>query len=208
MKDVPFYANTDNNMRCMLACYRSILKYFTDREYSWDELDELTGFRENKAAWTIEALVKLHKQGFEIKLIEPFDYRRYLAEGESYLPEVLTPTQAEWQLQHSNIREMKQFIPEFLEQIDYTCSMPTLADIDALLENGFLVTVVLDSRTLNDEQGYVAHMVLIYDRDGDVYMVHDPGLPPRPSRRVTRDRLWKAMGQGHAAADVTGFKIS
>lgn len=192
----------------MLACYGSILEYFTGEPHSWDKLDELTGFKENKAAWTISAIIKMNEMGFHIKMVEPFDYQRYYEIGEPYLSEVFTDSQLDWQLKNSNIKEMKNYIPRFVDLNLNICRTPTLADIDEMLADRMLVTVTLNSRELNEKPGYNSHMILIIGKNNDTYIAHDPGLPPIPRRAISSELLWRAMGAGREAADVTGFRLS
>ncbi|MCA9336740.1 hypothetical protein KC955_02675 [Candidatus Saccharibacteria bacterium] len=208
MQPVPFFANTDNNLRCMLACYRSILAYFTGKTWSWDELDTLTGFSNDTAAWTLKSLVELQRLGFDIVMIEPFDYRKFFDQGEGYLSEIFSPAELDWQLKHSNILSIKKDIPKFLETINYECRRPTTKDIDTMLAEGRLVTAVVNAKILNGEPGYSSHMILIYKKDNDTYVAHDPGLPAYESRKIPVDLLWKAMGEGASATDVTGFRLS
>ena len=207
MKDVPFYANHEDNMRCCLAVYRMIFDYFLHRKLSWDELASFAGYAPGVAAWTVKPLTQFAKMQFDIRMIEPFDYRRYLTEGTAYLSELFTPEKAAWQLKHTNILSMQPYIPEFLETIQPECRRATLGDIDDMLDEGRLVFVTLNSQVLNNTDEYVDHAVLVIDRTADEYVVHDPGLPPQPFRHVARAKLWEAMGGDEHSAEVTGFRL-
>lgn len=194
----------------MLAAYRSIFAYFLHKELTWEELEQLTGYTPNRAAWTIKALVDIQSMGFDIKMIEPFDYRRYLKDGETYLREFFSPEEISWFLDKSNILDIKPLIPMFLERVKYTCRQATLADIDQLLDEECLVTVTVNSRKLNDSDGFVSHMLLITGRKGDDFIAHDSGggqYPPQADREISREKLWEAMGGDTNNADVTGFKL-
>lgn len=112
-----------------------------------------------------------------------------------------------WMLQHSNILDMSKFIPDFLKTIKYQCRNATNADISKMLNDDRLVFVTLNSRALNDEEGYSDHAVLIIDEDRDDFIVHDPGLPPRPYRRVSKAKLHEARGGDQSTGEVTGFRL-
>lgn len=206
-KVIPFYGNTENGLRCALACFRSVFAYLLDKEFTWDELDAITGFKNDTAAWTLPALLYMSKNGIDVHMIEPFDYAKFQKNGIRYLSQVFNPTELKWQMENSNILEMEKDIPEFLKNIKQECRNPTLADIDGMLAKGRIVSVVVNSRILNDKPGYVSHMILVYGKNGDNYIAHDPGLPPRPERSISARHLWKAMGEGKAACDVTGYKL-
>lgn len=194
----------------MLAAYRSILAYFLHKELTWEELEQLTGYTPDRAAWTVKSLVDMQDMGFDIQMIEPFDYRRYLKDGDAYLHDFFSPEEISWFLDKSNILDIKPLIPKFLERVKYSCRQVSLADIDQLLDEDRLVTVTVNSRKLNDSDGFVSHMLLITGRKGDNFIAHDSGgekYPPQPDREISRDKLWEAMGGDTNNADVTGFKL-
>lgn len=207
MKRVPFYANHEDDMHCMLAVYRSLFDYFLHRRMSWEELEAFTGFKPGRAAWTLKSLVQFAAMDFDIQMVEPFNYRKYAETGEDYLYEVFTRDKADWFIQNSNVLDIKSHIPQFLETISYDNRQATLQDIDAMLAEGRLVFLTVNSRLLNDQAGYVSHVLLVIDHTDDEFIVHDPGLPPLPNRHVSREKLWQAMGGDHNTAGVTGFKL-
>jgi hypothetical protein len=208
MKPIPFYANHEDNHHCMLAVYRSVFDYFYDEKISWAELEALTGYEPKKAAWSLTIISYLTKRGMNIRMIEPFDYVRYYAIGESYLEELFPSAEKDWQLEHGNILEIRPLIPDFLERVKYELKKPTLEDIDSMLVEDRLVIVTLDSRVLNDKPGYFSHAVLVIKDAGDHYIIHDPGLPPQPSRHVSKQKLYAAMGGEKTTSEVTGFRLN
>ncbi|HSX31944.1 MAG TPA: RluA family pseudouridine synthase, partial [Candidatus Saccharimonadales bacterium] len=144
---------------------------------------------------------------FDIRMIEPINYGRLQLEGERYLKEYFKPQEYEWQIKHSNVLEIQPLISSFMEKVRVQTRRPTLEDIDELLADNRLVSVYLNARVLNDKPGYSAHNVLILQKDGDDYVMHDPGLPPMPNRKVARDTVWRAMGGKDNNTEVTGVKL-
>lgn len=207
MKRVPFYANHEDGNHCMVAVYRSIFHYFLRQKFTWAEIDAFVGYHEGRAAWTLAALTKMADMGFDIRMIEAFDYRAYEEQGRAYLLKRYTEEQLAWQLEHSNILAIQPYIPAFLEMVQWESRSPVLADIDALLAEDRLVFVSLNARKLDGADGYSNHAVLIFDQIDGQYVLHDPGLPPRPGRHVTRQELWEAMGGDDNTSEVTGFKL-
>jgi len=193
-------------MHCAVAVQRSIIEYFTGRTVTWEYVEKLAGFQKGKAAWTVDIWTRLAKQGFDIRMVEPFDYRAFAERGVDYLREIYSPEEVEWQLKNSNILELKQF-DTFLEIVKPECRRPALDDIDAMLAEGRLVFVTLNSRALNDKPGYASHAVLVLRAEGDDYIIHDPGLPPQPNRRVPKQKLFEAMGGEKSNSEATGIKL-
>ncbi len=197
-------------MHCMLAAYRSIFAYFLHRELSWEELESLTGYTPDRAAWTVKALVAFQDLGFDVRMIEPFDYRRYMREGVSYLNELYSPEEMQWFLEKSNIKDIQPQIPKFLERVKYTCRRASLADIDQMLDEERLVFVTVNGRVLNDRDGFTSHALLVIGRQGDDFVAHDSGgklTKPQASRIISRHKLWEAMGGDENTSEVTGFKL-
>lgn len=207
MKQIPFYANDAKDMRCMVAVLRMIIEYWTHQKSTWREMAALTGFRNNIAAWTVTAWTRLARQGFDIRMIEKFDYAAYGEQGRAYLENYFEPDALDWVSKHSNLAELQSYIPEFLQTVRQEKRSPTLADIDALLAANYLVFVTLNSQVLNDRTGFVSHAILVYGKAGDTYIAHDPGLAPQPDRHIPADKLWDAMGGNDNTNEVTGVRL-
>jgi hypothetical protein len=205
-RTIPFYSNREDDESCMLACYRSVLEYFDGRPYSWEELEKLSGFKPGRAAWTVKAWTTLARQGFDIKMTENFDYHEYFKEGEAYLQTFLKPEELKYQLERTNLLEIRPLLPEFFKTVRQIQKSPVLADIDELLSDGYLVLAQLNSRALNQQAGYVAHMVLITTKEHDMYIAHDPGLPGQENRSIAPNLLYNAMGGENNTTEVTGIK--
>ena len=207
MIKVPFYPNHKDDMHCEMSVYASVLDYFLGKKYSWEQLEKLVGFKKRKAAWTVQPLPKMAAMGLDISMIEPFDYERYLKDGKKYLSTLYSKEEIDWYCEHSNILEMTKYIPEFLKTVNHQTRRAILADIDSMLKEGRLVFITVNSRALNNRPGFVSHALLIFDKEGDDYIAHDPGLPPMPSRKIPAGTLWKAMGGAKNTSEVTGFKL-
>lgn len=209
MKKPPFYANRSDGMSCMVSALRSVLEYFTGKTYSWKEVEDILGYQSGQAAWTVKAWTELASAGFDIRMIENFDYARYQAEGEAYLREFLRPNELRWQLENSNLLEIRPLIPEFLSTVHHEQRSPTLQDIDEMLADERLVLVQLDAAKLNAlPKDYIAHMIVIYDKIGNDFVAHDPGFPAMAERRIAPHALYEAMGGADNTTEVTGIRLA
>jgi 23S rRNA pseudouridine1911/1915/1917 synthase len=207
MAKIPFYANHEDNMHCAVACYRMLFEHFMHRVLTWEEAEKMAGHENGKAAWTVTIWQRMSRQGFDIRMIEDFDYRQYMKAGDKYLQEYFTQEEYDWQLARTDIKEITPNIPAFLKEVKPESRKPTLDDIDDMLDDGRLVFLTLNSHKLNGKDGYASHAVLVTSREGDNYIVHDPGNPPQPGRRVSRDLIWEAMGAEKSTSEATGVKL-
>ncbi len=205
MKQIPFYPNEADDMSCMVSVYRMLFDYYLNKKPTLEEMNRFVGRTGTKAAWTLLPNTLMTRQGFDIKMIEPFDYAAFEKRGKDYLLEVYSPEEYEWAVKNSNILEIKPYIQEFLRTVKPICRQPRLEDIDDMLREDRLVFVILNARVLNGKKGFSSHAVLVLQREGDEYIIHDPGLPPAPYRRVSRALLWQAMGAEKTTSEVTGF---
>jgi hypothetical protein len=190
---VPFYANTQDDTHCVQAAFRIMLKHFLpERDFTFKQLDTLSKKQPGKGTWWFPALIEFKKMGLQVKEIGSFDYARYYHEGPDYLKQIYSEDVAEWYLMRSNVVDAKKYIPEFLDLIDVEQRPASINDIKQLLADGWLIGLDINPRVLNDKAGYSSHMVVIVSCQNDTFILHDPGLPPRPNRRVTEQKLFDA----------------
>jgi hypothetical protein len=193
MKQVPFFANTPDDTHCVQASFRIMLKYFRpEQDFSFEQLDKMSQKQPGLGTWWPPMLMELRELGFLVKNIEGFDYQRFYKEGEAYVKSIYPPETAEYYLKRSNLAQIKPMVPKFLKTVGLETRPATIGDVDALLSDGWLVGVDLNSRALNDRPGYAGHMVVIFDSSNDNFWLHDPGLPPHPNRQVSRQKLSEA----------------
>jgi len=190
---VPFYSNTSDNTHCVQACFRMVLKHFLpDKDFSWKKLAQITKKEKGKGTWWFPALIKLKKLGVESQLIDPFDYEQFYKNNKKYLYKVYKKEIADWYVQKSNLLDVRQFIPQFLKEVDYKNRLATLADMEQLLTKDYLIGADVNANTLINQSGYISHMVVIFSIDDRYFLLHDPGLPPKPNWKVTKKLLLKA----------------
>ncbi len=72
--------------------------------------------------------------------------------------------------------------------------VPIWKDLRELFEDGYLLICGVNSLTLNGQEGYSNHFILVVDVDDERITIHDPGLPPRPSVKIDRRPFEMAWG--------------
>lgn len=211
MKKVPFFANTPDDTHCVQAGFRIMLKYFLpEREFSYEQLDRMSRKQPGKGTWWPPMLIELQKLGLRVKCVEGFSYEEFYKDGESYVRRLYGSETAQYYLEHSNLRQIRPLIPGFLEKIRVENRPATFQDLDWLLDNGWLAGIDLNAAVLNDlkRSDYVGHMVVVFDKAGSDYWLHDPGLKPMPNRRVPRQKLSEAwFWAGPETAGIVGLKL-
>ena len=111
---VPFYANPDG-VHCLQACLKMVLKYFDpDKDYTWKELDKISAKKENKWTWPTATLLFLIKNGYQVEVVEDYDYQKFVEMGTAYQIEKYGKKVANEQIKNSDINQERLFMKEFL----------------------------------------------------------------------------------------------
>ena len=205
MKKIPFVANSSDNMHCCPAVFRMLSKYYFDEDLNWREIDRIMKSVSRKGTWTFPGLTYFAKKGLKITSVEPVDYKKLYKDGPDYLRKVVGKDTADYYLDKSNIKSVIPFIPEFLKNVKHEIRKGSVNEITENLKDGFLVSVEVNSRILNNKPGFSLHYILLYDFDGRNIILHDPGLPPIKGRKITLKDFEKAFNFPGSNGGITIF---
>jgi hypothetical protein len=191
---VPFIGNTSGDKQCLQACYAMVREFFEpDLSIPWDEWGEITGYLPGKGTWSMAGLMWFKEHGYEVVHMARFDYGAFAARGSEYLVEALGEEVAQWELENSDLELERRRALQFLSAQAWLQRAPALEDIKRFLSRGYLVKCLVNMKALNGASGYLGHAVIVKGYDDDHLILHDPGLPPRPERRVAVtdfERAW------------------
>jgi hypothetical protein len=186
--NVPFIANSEDDLHCLQAAFMMILKYFeSDTEIDWDDWSEMTGFEIGKGTYATAGVLWFLDNGFDVKEISLFDCKKFIETGGDYLIETSGKDVGEWQIVHSNIPLEQERMKKLLSSGAYDQREPTIDDIKQFLDKGYLLRVLVNSIKLNGKYGYFGHAVVVFGYENEYLLVHDPGSPPMPNRKVSFD---------------------
>lgn len=190
--DVPFYANTPDNTHCFQAGIKSVLKFFEpEQEYSWKELEDITAKVEGLWTWPIATMLWLSERDYQIIVKTTFNYREFASKGNDYLVERMGEKVAKAQIEHSNITQEQKLAEQLLTKVKVENEVPNFYDIRSLINEGFIVTCNVNSRALNNLDGYSGHFIVVKGYDDNGFYIHDPGPPPIANRYVTDEQYDK-----------------
>jgi len=188
MKPIPpFIQNSPDDMHCVNAVFRMALLHFGKKDMTWEEIDAKTKAIPGRGTWTVCGDIELARQGIKVTNIEPVDYEALHRDGIDYLTRVFGTQTASYYINRSNIAAVLSDIPEFLRVVGHETRSVTSRDIITILTNEqqSLIGATVNASILNNTKGFALHYVLFYDFDGTFFHLHDPGLPPAPSRKIT-----------------------
>jgi hypothetical protein len=211
MRSISFYPNHPDNMHCSQAVFRSLFHHFFNEELSWEEIDDITKTIPGKGSWTMAAHIELAKRGVEIINIEPFDYESYYDQGLDYLKKGFDDDTITYYLDKSNLLSVKDDIPLFLKSVKHESRKASIADIDNLLDQGYLIGAEINSRVLNNKPGFSLHYVLVRKANANSYLINDPGggsSLPFENRVVFKEDFIEALGKDGSNGEVSGFRLN
>lgn len=208
-RKVPFYSNLPDNTHCYQAGLKMVLKYFEpENEYSWEELEKLTGKVEGLWTWPQQTSIWLSRKGYEIIDIDEYDTKLFVEEGGQYLIERYGKEVGEAQIKHSDIKHEQEVQKEYLNLNLQENRIPDFTDIENLLNKGFLIGINVNSKILADKEGYSGHFVIVYEINKDNITFHDPGLPGKEAMTISLEKFEKAWAYpDEKSKNIQAFKL-
>lgn len=157
-----------------------------------DELDVISAKIPGKWTWPTAAMLWMVENGYEIRLIEDFDYTLFAEKGRDYIIDKCGKEVGEAQIKNSIVDREQEYARKFAKFNLVERRLPVFEDIKKLLSEGYLVICNINSAALNKQKGYSGHFIVVYKCGEKTLLMHDPGLPPRPSLEVPLELFEKA----------------
>jgi len=197
----PFHANPDQH-HCLQSTLRMALEASEPGStYSLRVLDLLTQRRPNEGTWTHAAYLALGALPVQARALDAFDYAAFADNPVKAVFDHFPTQVASSMAMGFDLVAAATLARELVERqpIPVESRSPDLSDLDTLLDQGWLVICNVDAGVLDDGPSPSGHSVLVWDRDGDTYIAHDPGQngtghPDRPIEREHLLRAWSYMG--------------
>ncbi|MCL5438519.1 MAG: peptidase C39 family protein [Patescibacteria group bacterium] len=206
--NVQFYSNTPDDTHCYQAAICMVLKYFlSKKEFDWKKLEKLSAKKNGLWTWPTQSLINFHKMGFSIIDMDNFNIEEFIKNGGNYLIKKYGKEVGEAQIKHSDIENERRIYKKYLKLNLHQQKLPSIKDIKNLLYKGYLIICNVNSKALNNKNGYCGHMVVVCGYDDKNLYLHDPGLPPLKNRKISYRLFNKAWGYPNKDANnLTGFK--
>lgn len=192
MKNVPFFPNHPDGTHCYQAALKMVLTYFTNREWSYTELIQITGKLEGKWTWPTTSLLWLLDHGYDVRLIEEFSYEEFAQRGKDYLIKKCGEEVADIQEVNSDLPREQKLAAEVAKRSPVDFRIPSWKDLEQLFKEGYLIICNINASSLYHRKGYSGHFVVPVAVRVTEITLHDPGLPPSPSITVSKQTFEKA----------------
>jgi hypothetical protein len=194
----PFYPNLPDESHCLEACVKMIVEAippFTKLDYQ--DIDELTGKTNLKVkySWPLKLYLELNRIGYEVSVIESFDYESFVDDPEKYLIDNYGDEVGKDQIENSDLANEIFYAKKLIESktVKLINKTPELQDLFDTLSSGSLVICNVNQKILQGDNGYIGHAIVIYGFGDNVLYIHNPGPPYRPKQAldiVLFDKAW------------------
>lgn len=171
-----------------------VLTFFSGKEWPFETLDKISGKLSGKWTWPTLSMLWFLENGYEIKLIEEFDYLEFGKKGKGYLVEKCGADVADAQEKNSDLAREQKLALEFHQKGKIEFRIPAWEDLQNLLADGYLLILNVNAALMHGQKGYSGHFVVPVAVTDNEIILHDPGLPPTPSLTIGRDVFEAAWG--------------
>ncbi len=191
-----FCSNADDNMHCYQSCYKMLYDFLNKTNITMEQAEKDTGFIKDMATWQYRGIVKLAKCGLDVLQMDDFLVDDFILNPEKALNKMYgeNTTLINYILNDSDVDEAISSMKEYkqTENIKDIVKRPEISDAIDLLEQGYFLIVLVNSRALTGREGYMGHFVILDNVEGDVVTLHNPGLPPKYNQKVSLDVFKKS----------------
>lgn len=159
--NIPFYPNTGDGTHCFQAALMMALGYFEpEHEFTYAELDAISQKLPGKWTWPTAAMLWLMEHGYELRLVEEFDYNAFAERGGDYLIEKCGMEVAQVQIENSDIGREQEIAKEFIKYAPLEHRVPDIGDIERFMKDNWVVMCNVNSAILQNQTGYSGHFVV------------------------------------------------
>lgn len=171
---VPFVENSGD--KCVPAVIGMVLGYFMpEKTFSMPELEELCGYEKGKGTWKALSMLNMAKLGFQTYWIEDFDHEKFIENPKHYLKSILDEKAYEWQVEHSNLDVEAKRMKEYVDSgLPLEMRRATNDDIKHFLDDGWVIHLEVNARTLSGKSGYEGHSILVIGYTDKEVIIHNP----------------------------------
>jgi hypothetical protein len=190
---IPFYENNGDGNRCMQVAMKCVLKHFLNKDIPLDELDKLTGRKENFWTYTSQIVSVLYDLGLDLKFYSKEDLEPFL-EGEPFIRRHYGKD-ADTILQFTDVPIVVKATKKLLNYDIFEKRVLSLEDIQKHLKKGHIPMVLIDyNKIVRKDDFYHGHFVVVTGFNEEHIYFHESGPKnAEPNKKVKKEIFEEAM---------------
>jgi len=195
--DVPFYVNPDRQS-CVPTCFRMALEYLNpEKKFSQEEINKMLEKKPGKWGKAGLGLIKLKKQGFDVREIIDWDAERFIEKGVDYLYEKYgKKITEESYIPNYDFDVAIKYEKELVELGIIENKKLSFREVEDYFREGYLLLIIVNSNTLYGGEKYAGHVVIITGiNDKHVWINECSQRCPEKNKRIDKELFIKAWDQ-------------
>lgn len=210
---IPFYKSEGDPNRCYEASMKSVLKYFfPEKDFSFEELDELVGRKPRMWTYTHQIVPVLHDLGLSVIFCstDPMDSLSSVKSFMELLKKYKTQESIDHVLKNTDVETVVNAAVKCKQYDLFEHKRLAFSEIQRHLDQGHIPMMLLDRNILIGKKGpYQGHFVVVtgYD-DNFVYYHENLEKAPKSNAKVRKDvfvKAWDNSGTGNDVVLVVGM---
>jgi len=200
--DIPFYVNNGDGKQCMQVAMQCVIKHFLRKEYSLDQLDQLTNRKSDYWTFTAQIVTVLYDLGLDVKYYSNESLELFLG-GEVYFRQHFGKD-ADKILSLTDMPAVISSINSLLKYNLFEKKSMSLLEIEEHLNNGHVPLVLMDYNKIIQKKGlYQGHFVVVTGFDDGYIYYHESGPKnPEPNKKIRKELFQEAIDANGTDNDV------
>lgn len=209
MLDIPYEKN--RGKACALACATMVARYYFPGT-TWDDIAKIVQWQPGYVVWPFRFWLWLIEHGVRVVDYDLIDYEAWAEKGLNGLKESVP--EKEFEYYENNSKDLSAYsedIKRLLVSSNFTYHRrkPEFGDLLRYFEDGWVCELTLDAQTLDREEGFSLHRVVVLDITDKDVIFHDPRLKvPRPARKESIELVKQAWLSALDAPELCLYKKS
>ncbi|MEJ2267602.1 MAG: hypothetical protein P8X70_00820 [Nanoarchaeota archaeon] len=189
---IPFYENNGDGNQCMQVGMKCVLKHFLDKDFPLDELDKLTGRKENLWTYTSQIVSVLYDLGLDLKFYSKEDLEPFL-EGEPFIRKHFGKD-ADKILKFTDVPTVVKATEKLLNYNIFEKRILSLEDIQEHIKQGHVPMVLIDyNKIIRKEDFYQDHFVVTGFDEEYIYFHESGPKNAEPNKKIKKEFFEEAI---------------
>lgn len=185
MLKIPYVSAPEN--ACALACYTMTAKYYFPN-VTFEEIAKISGWSEDYVVWPFKFWKWIMDKGIKVVDYDLIDYKNWSKHGIFWLEKSVSKKEFAWLNENSkNLNLIQKEIEIVLNHRKFVHKKekPSFETLKSAIDQRCVCEVVLDSGTLNNENWFSLHRVVVTEVSNDKITFNDPGVENGHNRTET-----------------------
>lgn len=193
------------------ACTALLKEYLPQVDFSQDEIEKLTGYKEGLSAWGTQHLLSLNDLGIETAWVENIDLDYFSLAPFEYMHTQFSDESAyRFQVGHSDLPLEARRAQEYLDRgLLFEEREATTDDVRQFLQGGWLVRLEVNGKRLADQPGYSAYSILVTGCNDDtvIFQNLDGASSQTSNQQASWDVLERAWQEFNDSKRLNAYRL-